>query len=208
MGHAVVLPEAISSPSDYPTWSTWSDKLIGLLPTAKRLTLVGHSSASVLVAQLANLLDTEAIVFVDGLVPPASGPAGPVPARLLGMLDALCGADGTLPPWSDWWTNNPLRDAVGVPLLQADELAYQQFRQSLPHMTRDWFNDVVELSPWRHTPAGYLQLSSLYENSANEAEALGWPVVRLQGTHIHPTVAPNETASAIATLCAQLQSAV
>lgn len=206
-GLTVVVPEVISSPREYPAWSAWSNQLAGLLPAKAPLTLVGHSSATVLVAQLAGLLDTEAIVLVDGIVPPPSGFVGPVPERLLALLDGLCGLDGVLPPWSDWWATSPLKHEVGIPLLRADERAYEHFRQLLPRMSRSWFNDVVHLNPWRHRPTGYIQLSSLHASSANEAEQLGWPVVRLHGTHVHPYTAPRETASAIATICARLQSA-
>jgi hypothetical protein len=207
LGFAVVVPEVISSPWEYPAWSSWADRLLALLSRDECLTLVGHSSASVLVAQLAGSMHAEGIVLVDGVVPPSSGAVGPVPDRLLGFLSGLYGPDGVLPPWSDWWDASPLQGAIGIPLLRVNEQAYQTFRQALPRMARVWFDDVAYLNPWRHTPVGYLQLSSLYAGSAAEADQLGWPVVRLNGTHLHPITAPRETASAIAALHARLQSA-
>jgi hypothetical protein len=71
-------------------------------------------------------------------------------------------------------------------------------------MCLTWFEDEINLAPWSGVPVGYVLTSPLYVKSAEEAESRGWPVVKLNGTHMHPTLQPYETAAALETVCRQL----
>jgi hypothetical protein len=65
--------------------------------------LVGHSSASTLVADLATKMPVRGLIIVDGDIPPASGSAAPVRASFREFISGLADQDGLLPPWSQWW---------------------------------------------------------------------------------------------------------
>jgi len=41
-------------------------------------------------------------------------------------------------------------------------------------MTLSWFDDVIDLVPWDHVPAGYIQLSAIYDHAAEEALRRAW----------------------------------
>jgi hypothetical protein len=64
--------------------------------------------------------------------------------------------------------------------------------------------DAVETPAWSALRAGYIQLSARFARTAADARTRGWPVVAIQGTHLHPLLAPVETADAIAAVVKQL----
>ena len=67
-----------------------------------------------------------------------------------------------------------------------------------------WFEDTINLANWDHVRAGFIQTSPIYDHAFAEAQRRGWPVTRLQGTHLHPTLQPAETADAIISMSRQL----
>jgi hypothetical protein len=83
-----------------------------------------------------------------------------------------------------------------------------EFESGLPRLSVDWFDDTIELANWDRIPAGFIQTSAIYDHSAAEAQRRGWPVARLQGTHLHPTLSPAETAGEIIDMSHQLISRV
>jgi hypothetical protein len=93
---------------------------------------------------------------------------------------------------------------VGLDALASDPIAFAEFESGLPRLSLDWFNDTIELANWDHIPVGFIRTSALYDHSAAEAQQRGWPVARLQGTHLHPTLNPAETAGAIIAMTHQL----
>jgi len=167
--------------------------------------LVGHSSASALVADLATKRPVRGLIIVDGDVPPSQGAALPVRPALLDLIKSLVESDGMLPIWSKWFARDKRRMAlVGVDILARDPVAFTQFESELPRMHISWFDDAIELANWDHVPAGFIQTSAIYDHAAAEAQRRGWPVANLHGTHLHPTLQPAETANAILSLSRQL----
>ena len=201
-GLHVHVPDVLSSQDSPPRWSAWSTQLIRLLSLDGRApVLVGYSASTVLAAEIATRLPTRGIVFLDGDIPPDTGRVTPGSERLRRRLEALDDSDGRLPLWSDWFTTNEERAVIGITALQANAKVWDTFKRDQPRMTREWFFDEVELPPWRHVAAGYVQLCSLFDRNADDAEERGWPVARLRGTHLHPTLDPQETAEAILRVC-------
>ena len=90
--------------------------------------------------------------------------------------------------------------------LPFDPRSFESFEMGLPRMTLNWFDDAIDLAPWDHVPAGYIQLSAIYDHAAEEALRRAWPVRRMQGTHLHPTLQPDETAAAIQAVCRELNA--
>ena len=166
--------------------------------------LVGYSASTTLAAELATRMPTQGIVFLDGDIPPATGRVAPGSERLRRRVEALDDSDGRLPLWSDWFTTDEERAVIGISTLQADPKAWDAFKHDQPRMTRDWFRDEIDLPPWSDVAAGYVQLCRFFDRSAQEAKKRGWPVVRLEGTHLHPTLEPGETAEAILRVCRSL----
>ena len=146
-----------------------------------------------------------AVIIVDGEVPPSHGAAFPVRPALYDLIKSLAEPDGMLPIWSRWFAGDTQRmSLVGLDVLARDAAAFARFENELPRMHVDWFDDAIELAGWDHIPAGFIQASAIYDHAAVAAQRRGWPVANLQGTHLHPTLHPAETANAILAMSRQL----
>jgi pimeloyl-ACP methyl ester carboxylesterase len=204
-GLHVHVPDVLDGQETPPRWSAWSTHLTRLVSLDGRMpVLVGYSASTTLAAELATRIPTQGIVFLDGDIPPATGRVAPGSEWLRKRVEALDDSDGRLPVWSDWFTTEQERAATGITTLQANAKAWDAFKRDQPRMTRDWFRDEIDLPPWSDVAAGYVQLSRFFDPSAEEAEKRGWPVVRLKGTHLHPTLDPEATADAILRVCGRL----
>jgi Alpha/beta hydrolase family len=204
-GARVHVPDVLARLGGAPSWSAWTSHLVELVSPDDEPILIGHSSASTLVADLATKIQVRGMVIVDGDIPPASGSAAPVRATFRDFIAGLADQDGLLPPWSQWWLKDRRRSQlVGIDALALDRRSFESFEMGLPRMTLSWFDDVIDLAPWSHIPAGYIQLSAIYDHAAEEALRRAWPVRRMQGTHLHPTLKPDETAAAIQAVCREL----
>lgn len=204
-GHRVQVPDVLAHHHAPPSWNAWTSHLLEHLTSANEPFVVSHSSASVLAAELATRLPVKGVIIVDGEVPPSQGVASPVRPALHELIKGLAGADGSLPIWSRWFAGNAQRmSLVGLDILASDAVAFARFEAELPGMHVGWFEDTIKLADWDHVPAGFIQTSPIYDHAFAEAQRRGWPVTRLQGTHLHPTLQPAETADAIISMSRQL----
>ena len=204
-GARVHVPDVLANLGSAPRWRDWTSHLADLTSVDAKPILVGHSSASTSVADMATKMQVRGLIIVDGDIPPASGAAAPVRAALHEFIAGLADEDGLLPPWSQWFRKDLHRSRlVGIDSLALDAASFESFEMDLPRMTLDWFDDVIDLAPWGHVAAGYIQLSAIYDHAAEEALRRGWPIRRMQGTHLHPTLKPDETAAAIQAVCGEL----
>jgi hypothetical protein len=205
-GYDVQVPDVLAYHQPPPSWNAWNSYLLGPINSGSESVLVGHSSAGVLVADLASKLPCQCLIIVDGEVPPSQGPASPVRPALHDFIRRLAGPDGTLPIWSRWLGDARRTSLVGLDVLASDPIAFAEFESGLPRLSVDWFDDTIELADWDHIPAGFIQTSEIYDHSTAEAQRRKWPVARLQGTHLHPTLSPAETAAAIIAMSHKLVS--
>jgi hypothetical protein len=204
-GHHVQTPDALDDQQSPPAWREWTSHLLQRITSCHEPILVGHSSASVLVADLARRLPCRCVIIVDGEVPPLRGSAAPVRPALQDFIRSIAASDGALPIWSRWFAGDSRRTSlVGLDLLARDPVAFAEFERGLPRLSVDWFDDTIELAGWDHIPAGFIQCSPIYDHAALEARRRGWPVIKLDGTHLHPTLDPAETALAIESVSRQL----
>jgi hypothetical protein len=204
-GYETEIPDVLDNAQTPPPWNAWTTHLLQRITPCDEAVLVGHSSATPLVASLAATLPCRGIILVDGEVPPARGPAAPVRPALRDFINSIAGSDGALPVWSQWFgADARRRSLVGLDRLARDAKAFADFEHALPTLSVGWFDDTIALAGWDHVPAGYIQCSPLYDHAAEEARRRGWPVVTLQGTHLHPTLEPAETMRAIVSLAHQL----
>lgn len=197
-GCLVHVPDVLAHHRFPPAWSAWTRHLLDHIGPTDQPVLVGHSSASALVADLATKLPSCSLIVVDGDIPPPQGAASPVRPALREFIQGLADATGTLPVWSRWYQGDAQRTSlIGLDILARDPVALAQFESGLPKLPLAWFEDTIELAPWDHIPAGYIQTSDIYDHATQEARRRGWPVARLKGTHLDPTLRPVQTAEAI-----------
>jgi pimeloyl-ACP methyl ester carboxylesterase len=206
-GCHVRVPDVLAHHRPPPSWRAWTSQLLEHVTGGHEPIVVGHSSASVLAADLATRLPARGIIIVDGEVPPSQGAAFPVRPALRDFIKGLVEPDGMLPIWSRWFARDMQRMClVGVDILARDAAAFARFESGLPRMYIGWFDDAIELANWDYIPAGFIQTSAIYDHAAIAAQQRGWPVTNLRGTHLHPTLHPAETANAILAMSRQLVS--
>ncbi|WP_316235450.1 alpha/beta fold hydrolase [Bradyrhizobium sp. SZCCHNR1023] len=204
LGYRIQLPDVLAHRHTPPAWREWTSHLAALVDLSPRSVLVGHSSATTLIADLAARMPCRCLIMVDGEVPPSKGAAAPIRPGLRELIESLARPDGTLPIWSRWQGDQRREALLGLDILACDPAALAAFESELPIFSVEWFDDVIELSKWDHIPAGFIQTSAIHDHSAAQARYRDWPVVRLDGTHLHPTLRPAETGDAIVAMSNRL----
>lgn len=189
-GHRVAVPDlrAACDPS-----AGWPTRATATAAAAGGDVVVGYSGAGVFLPLVAQRVGAAAVVFVDALVPVA-GETAPS-ERFRAALDQLPLTDGRLPPWTEWWPPEVMEDAVPDPALRAAIAA------EAPRLRRDFYAEPVPVpAGWAPARAGYLQLSPGYDADAAEAATRGWPVRKLDGTHLDLVSRPAEVTAEILAL--------
>jgi pimeloyl-ACP methyl ester carboxylesterase len=153
--------------------------------------IVGHSMAGLLAARLASDLKASGVICLDANMPPETGPTPPVEQSFRPILSSLPTEDGYLPPWHKWW---PVDAFEGAPI-DADLRA--RVESEIPRLKLTWFDDEFAMPDWSQAKRAFIRTGKWFDQEADKAEERGWCVVRLAGTHLHPTTRPAETASAI-----------
>jgi hypothetical protein len=166
------------------------------LPVDRELVLVPHSNAGLYVPELHAERDVVGVVFVDAALP-GPGPTTPVcPPELRAHLTGLADADGWLPPWTHWWSEEDLAPLFG------SATARQRVEAGQPRLPLSYFDASVPTPPgWdRHAVCSYLAFGDTYAAECRRAGSAGWPFESLVGSHLHMLVDPAEVADAIARL--------
>lgn len=184
-------------PDDTP-WSEWAAAVAGSLADCEGALVVGHSASNLLLPDIAARLDGSGMLFVDGNLPPDSGATPPAEPEFWDFVKSLPLEGERLPRWSDWWGPGALTGIFPDP----DDFA--AFEAALPELPIRWFEDEAPVPEWSHLPAAYLQTSPRLAAVADVALKRGWPVGVQIGTHLHPMLAPDETANAIEGLIAEM----
>jgi pimeloyl-ACP methyl ester carboxylesterase len=172
--------------------------LLQTLPKMSAPIIVGHSMAGLLAARLASAIGAHSVICLDANMPNELGPTLPVDPSFRNFLNTLPTTDGILPPWREWW---PVDIFANVSITAA---LRNQVLGEMPRLGLDWFDDVFEMPDWSDAKRGFIRTSAWFDQEADRAEARGWPTVRLDGTHLHPTTHGVETAGAIVDCARQL----
>ena len=106
--------------------------------------------------------------------------------------------DGRLPRWDRWFDADPLQARAGASCArrcvdEAPEVPWEFLKEQRP---------VVE---WAGA-CGYVRLSPFYEDAANRAEALGWPVERIELHHLAAATSPSAVAAALQSVVNRLRT--
>jgi GNAT superfamily N-acetyltransferase len=168
---------------------------------AETLVLVGHSAAGAFLPAIRAALPQRvaAYVFVDARLPQKD--ASLLDASQPDFAQSLraMAHDGQLPPWSEWFGPDAMREVV------PDDALRQQFLGELGPVPLRLFEEPIPVfAGWPDAPCGYLSLSGAYEPEVEQARAAGWPTARLEGEHLHMLVDPPAVAGAILDLVAQM----
>jgi hypothetical protein len=147
--------------------------------------VVGFSGAGVTLPAVAAAVGARRVVWVDALVPAASGATASdddIRARVAGMV-----RNGRIPDWTTWWGPDALVDLVPDARVRA---AIAAEGHELPAD----FHDIAVPVPesWPEERARYIQLSAAYDEPAAEARRRGWPVVGdAAGAHLDVANRPD-----------------
>src|SRR2546430_2113594 len=76
-GARVQIPDVLACAGAVPSWSKWTSRLLDQFSPQEAPILIGHSSASTLVVDLATKMRVRGVIIVEGDIPPASGLAPP-----------------------------------------------------------------------------------------------------------------------------------
>jgi hypothetical protein len=188
-GRAAVVPSLLGvADAPEPQWRHVPDTVrMATCHLERRVILVGHSGAGLLLPVIAGVSDNEAaLVFVDSFLPPPAGRLLLGPSAFMDRLHAMA-ADGVLPPWSQWFGTDAMRELVSDERLRAD------LEAEMPRLPLSYFEATVPVpDDWLDRPCGYVLLSAaLYGKSAAAARAYGWPVIEIRevqhlGIATHP----------------------
>jgi Alpha/beta hydrolase family len=131
-------------------------------------------------------------VFVDAILPhPGQTWFDTAPASLGEHLVSLA-RDGRLPPWDEWFP------AEEMSALMPEAGLRQRFAADLPELPLAYFHETApQVSGWPLAHCAYLRLSEAYDEFADEADRLGWPVRREDADHLAMLTQPDRIAAVL-----------
>lgn len=205
-GHDAVVPSLLDvGRLGPPFWPVVAARVAARVPqTGPPVGVVLHSNAGLFAPHIAAAIPGRvgALIFVDASIPPAEGDADVVPPKFLEQLRAKA-RGGVLPRWTDWWTEEDL-----APLFP-DAQTRRRVTEEQPLLPLAYYEETIPVEPgWTRIPCAYLLFGPPYEELADEARELGWPVVRVAGEHLHMLVDPPSVADALVALRARLGETV
>lgn len=162
------------------------------------LVLVGYSGAGPLLPLIAMALSQRpaACVFLDAGIPRDGFSrlelmAEEVSTAFAESLRSSLHAGKPQPRWTD----------VQLAPLVPETLIRSSLLAGLRPRPLSYFAEPIPVpAEWAHVPCGYLQLSAGYDVPAHRASALGWPVIRVEGTHFSATTEPHGVADELQAL--------
>jgi hypothetical protein len=188
----VIAPDdgfAASTPEDA------AEAYAAAVPSDHPVILVPHSNAGNFIPFLIASRTISSVVFVDAVIPVESGTQRLVPAALVAALESLTNDTGMLPPWTTWF------DEADVAPLFPDPATRSRIEAKQPKLPIGFLLGQLEIETgWNKTPSAYLAFGSTYAEEQKRAEAAGWPVVTLNGRHLHMLIDPVNVASEIIAL--------
>ena len=131
-------------------------------------------------------------IFVDAILPhPGQTWFETAPASLGEHLVGLA-REGVLPRWNEWFP------AEAVSALLPEAALRDRFVADLPELPLAYFYETAPLVPgWPPGHCAYMRLSEAYDEFADEAERLGWPVRREDADHLAMLTQPDRIAAVL-----------
>jgi hypothetical protein len=144
--------------------------------------------------------DVRGCVFVDaGLPTPGRSWFETAPVEVAEHLRGMA-RDGWLPPWWKWWGPDVLAELV------PDAEVRARFAAECLPLPLGMFEDALPSAPgWKQQAGAYLRLSEAYQEPAEQARDLGWPVVELASHHLGVLAEPELVVGPLLDLVLELQ---
>lgn len=162
------------------------------IPADRNVILVPHSNAGNFVPTLTEIRSVVAMVFVDAVIPVASGTQPLAPASMLEQVERLADDDGILPAWTEWFEEADVAGLFPDPATRFHVEAQQ------PRLPVEFLRGELTIEPgWDATPGGYLAFGTTYSSDIARAQSLSWPVIQQNGGHLHMLVDPVGVTDAI-----------
>ena len=188
-GHVVAVPD-LRGALDRTTgwWDRYTDLAAADGPAE---VVLGFSGAGVVLPAVADAVGARRVVWLDALVPAASG-ATATPADRRAALARLV-HDGRIAAWPTWWAPEEL--AAELP----DEALRTAIGAEALELPADFYEVAVPVpGTWPDDDVCYVQLSASYDGDAAEARARGWQVSGDgTGVHLDVTTHPARIAAMI-----------
>lgn len=190
-GHDVVVPSVAGlGEMAAPRSPHLIDQIAASIPD-RQVVLVGHSAAGVVLPALTTRAHVVGIALVDAQLAPPSGQLRVARGWFLDLVRSLA-VDGVLPPWSEWWGEGAMAEAL------PDAAQREELVAAMPALPLDWFEEQVAVpTGWDDRPCAYVQLSDVYDTELGEAVERGWIVQRIQGAHLDLVTRPDVVATAM-----------
>jgi Alpha/beta hydrolase family len=207
-GHTAIVPSLLEALKEGPDYCAGIVKSVSAAveraSADQPLVLIGHSAAGAYLPVIRQSLPNRVVayVFVDARLPVRNASLFDASSEDMAGHQRALAKDGWLPPWSDWFGEEAVRQVI------PDEEMRRRFLSELRPIPLRLFEETIPVfAGWPDAPCGYIQFSEVYEPEAEQARANGWPVIRVEGEHLHMLVAPDAAADAILALVAQLATA-
>lgn len=195
--HAIVVDYSHVLGGAPPFYAAIANAVAQQLAAQDDIVLVAHSGAGALIPAITCALGprSKMVIFADALLPhPARCWFDTLPralhAHLVGLAD-----NGCLPPWDKWWPQSAMQSLLPDPKI------HRTFVRELRKTPLSYCNEIapdIPLPP--EVRAAYLQLSAACAPDADEAEAKGWPVKRLNLHHLGMLTDSEEVANGLSHL--------
>jgi pimeloyl-ACP methyl ester carboxylesterase len=189
-GHEVVVPYLRDDRSP-PFWSQHADCVArAVAEGAEPVVVAGYSAAGAIMPAIGAALrrPVALYVFVDALLPGTDGQSrldtSPWRDHILETLEA-----GELYPS---WTSDDIADELPDPDLRRTVLA--EVQQRGPEYVAE---PIPVPATWPDARCALLRFSEEYADAAEQARALGWPVIELGGGHFQLLLEPALVADSL-----------
>lgn len=175
-------------------------QMLAGLPLRQEMVVLAHSNAGAYVPSLVTRRPIVSAVFIDAVLPAASG--GLVPLAAPAFLDFLrdkADTDGLLPPWTRWW------DEDDVASLFPDATTRALIEREQPRLPLSYFEgSVTAPAGWDNRPMAYLSFGDTYAAERADADHRGWPITTLAAGHLHTLHDPDQVALELTALLSRL----
>ncbi len=194
-GHPVIVPNLFAAPdASLPYWQQHANAVVHSIAhetlDADPI-LVAHSGAGPLLPAIEQTLNRAigGSIFADAGLPKNNASR----LDLFGFPDEeqafrASAVDGILPNW----TADDLREVI------PDDGLRHAFVADLPNLPLAVYDEPLPVFPaWPDAPCAYLHFSAGYDLSAQQAQLLGWPYLKMDGGHFHMLVDAPAVAAAL-----------
>ncbi len=196
LGREVFVAPSVSAPAPR-TAADAETAYRDAVPEGRPVVVVPHSNAGNFVPALIGTRTVVGVVFVDAGIPVDAGSQPVGTPEFVAALEPLADEAGVLPPWTEWFAEEDVNP------LFPDAATRSRIESRQPRLPLSYLSDRVPVEAgWTAVPAAYLAFGDTYADEQARARANGWPVVALEGGHLHMLVDPDRVAAEILSLAA------